>query len=141
MRTDIVRRVAQEMLNTSMQDITAEVVNGWATRLGDALTCEKSSQVGNAAKMREALVKILWCLEWMFNNTDNKSLQSHLCEPIVLAKSTLFAPPRNCDRFKTKEEAALAYAREANAFIPQSILWQIGEWLDWIFAEAKGETK
>ena len=32
------------------------------------------------------------------------------------------APPRNCNRFKTKEEAALAYAIECNAFIPQSIL-------------------
>ena len=50
-------------------------------------------------------------------------------------------PLRNCDRFKTKEEAALAYAGECNAFIPQSILWQIGEWLDWLFAEAKGGEK
>ena len=35
----------------------------------------------------------------------------------------------------------LAYAEECNAFIPQSILWQIGEWLDWLFAEAKGKNK
>ena len=37
---DIVREVAQEMLNTSMQDITAEVVYGWASRLADA--CKQS---------------------------------------------------------------------------------------------------
>ena len=48
-------------------------------------------------------------------------------------------PLRNFNRFKTKEEAALAYAGECNAFIPQSILWQIGEWLDWLFAEANYE--
>ena len=50
-------------------------------------------------------------------------------------------PLRNFNRFKTKEEAALAYAGECNAFIPQSILWQIGEWLDWFFADAKGGEK
>lgn len=50
-------------------------------------------------------------------------------------------PLRNFNRFKTKEEAALAYAGECNAFIPQSILWQIGEWLDWLFAKAKGGEK
>ena len=37
---DIVREVAQEMLNTSMQDITAEVVYAWASRLADA--CKQS---------------------------------------------------------------------------------------------------
>jgi hypothetical protein len=55
---DIVLKVAVEMINTSMQEITAEVINGWATRLGDAATGEKSSQVGNSAKMREALEQI-----------------------------------------------------------------------------------
>lgn len=58
-----------------------------------------------------------------------------------IVDTILAAPPRNCNRFKTKEEAALAYAKERNAFIPQSILWQIGEWLDWLFAEAKGDAK
>ena len=60
---EIVREVAAEMLNTSMQDITAEVIHSWATRLGEVAvskmetttpTCKESRQVGNAAKMREA---------------------------------------------------------------------------------------
>ena len=46
---DIVREVAQEMRNTSMQEITAESINGWATRL--AAACEQSvtdcNQLGN----------------------------------------------------------------------------------------------
>ena len=53
---DIVREVAQEMLNTSMQDITAKVIYGWATRLA---ACEQPvtdcNQLNNAAAMREAL--------------------------------------------------------------------------------------
>jgi hypothetical protein len=59
METNIVRKVAAEMMNTSMQDITAERIHGWATRLGDAATAKDSLQVGNAAKMREALEKVV----------------------------------------------------------------------------------
>lgn len=38
--TDTVRGIAKEMLNTSMQNIRAEAVYGWATRL--AAACEQS---------------------------------------------------------------------------------------------------
>jgi hypothetical protein len=44
METNIVRKVAAEMMNTSMQDITAEVIYGWATLLGDAATCKKKKK-------------------------------------------------------------------------------------------------
>ena len=51
---DTVRDIAEEMLNTSMQDITAKVIYGWATRLA---ACEQSvtdcNHLGNAAAMRE----------------------------------------------------------------------------------------
>jgi hypothetical protein len=40
-----------------------------------------------------------------------------------------------------KEEAALAYVNECNAYIPQPMLLQIAKWIDWLFAEAKGEAK
>lgn len=55
--TDTVRGIAKKMLNTSMQEITAERINEWATRL--AAACEQSvtdcNQLGNSAAMREAL--------------------------------------------------------------------------------------
>lgn len=56
--------------------------------------CDTAENVeaGSILKMREALGKILWCLEWMFDNTDDKSVQSHLAEPISLAKSALATP-------------------------------------------------
>ena len=54
---DAVQEVAQEMLNTSMQAVTTERINGWAMRLAEA--CEQSvtdcNQLNNAAAMREAL--------------------------------------------------------------------------------------
>lgn len=56
--------------------------------------CDTTENVeaGSIVKMRDTLGKILWCLEWMFNNTDDKSVQSHLAEPISLAKSALATP-------------------------------------------------
>ena len=47
-----VRGIAQEMLNTSMQEITADRINGWASRL--AAACEQSvtdcNQLGNTPR-------------------------------------------------------------------------------------------
>lgn len=108
--TDIVRKVAEEMLNTSMQDITAEVINGWATRLGDAATCSKSSQVGNAAKMREALMEIqLLC--WKVGVT----MEYAVACGIIKAKSraALAKHPRNCDLYATPKEAGEAFISES----------------------------
>ena len=70
---DSVRGIAQEMLNTSMQDITAEVVYGWASRLADA--CKQSvtdcNQLGNAVAMREALEAIKDTLDkWRLNGVE-----------------------------------------------------------------------
>ena len=44
---DAVRGIAQEMLNTSMQSITAERINGWATRLAEACDAALSTPLRN----------------------------------------------------------------------------------------------
>ena len=94
-------------------------------------TSEKSSAVGNAAAMREALDKILWCLEWMSDNTENKSIKEHLAKPIELAKSALSAPPRNCDAFS---KAHVLEMLEDRSFSKEDTI-------EWIFSEAKGVAK
>ena len=101
-------------------------------------TCEKSSAVGNAAKMREALEQILWCLEWMSDNTENKSIKDHLAKPIELAKSALSAPPRNCDLLSDAQEA-LAAIHEDRCYVNNPID-ERRLTVEWLFAEAKGET-
>lgn len=102
-------------------------------------TCKESLQVGSVAKMREALSDACYA---MFNFLKTRyGGYEEMAKALDKAKTALAAPPRNFDRFKTKEEAAWAYAGECNAFIPQSVLWQIGEWLDWLFAEVKGGEK
>ena len=99
-----VREIAQEMLNTSMQEITAERINGWATRL--AAACEQPvtdcNQLGNTAKMREALEAIKDTLDkWRLNGVEYWQYS----ELFDIANTVLSAPPRNCDVGTAEEQA------------------------------------
>lgn len=132
-----VREVAQEMLNTSMQDITAEVVYGWASRLADA--CKQSvtdcNQLGNAAAMREALKEIRARLVYLYGRIDGTFYPPALKQVYGIASTALSAPPRNCDRFSNANDALRAFENDENA---KSSYWGMDGWL---FAEAKGATK
>lgn len=140
---DIVRKVAEEMSNTSMQDITAEIIYGWATRLGEAATCEKSSAVGNAAKMREAL-EWFWSkrsmLDFCHNNLSTKTWEDwdkvyrFLREFADKVQSALSAPARNCDLYKTEDEAYQAYLKVMeNTPKEEQVYFE-----SWLFAKTKG---
>ena len=131
-----VREVAQEMLNTSMQDITAEVVYAWASRLADA--CKQSvtdcNQLGNTAKMREALEqakRVLHCAIVVSDILKGEDAR----KAFNAVTATLSAPPRNCDRYTDYGKALRAFENDENA---KSSYWGMDGWL---FAEAKGETK
>ena len=132
-----VRGIAQGMLNTSMQDITAEVVYGWASRLADA--CEQTvtdcNQLGNAAAMREALKEIRARLVYLYGRIDGTFYPPALKQVYEIASTALSAPPRNCDRFSNANDALRAFENDENA---KSSYWGMDGWL---FAEAKGETK
>jgi hypothetical protein len=142
METNIVRRVAAEMLNTSMQEITAEVIYVWATRLGDAATCKESRQVGNAAKMREALTKIskssTYALKYRHKGLDYRDLQGYIEEMGEDARSALSAPPRNCDLYATRSDAWVAFRKKNQQAWYEDLHLSFP---DWLFAEAKGENK
>ena len=99
-----VRGIAQEMLNTSMQDTTAERINGWAMRLAEA--CEQPvtdcNQLGNAVAMREALEAIKDTLDkWRLNGVEYWQYS----ELFDIANTVLSAPPRNCDVGTAEEQA------------------------------------
>lgn len=108
---DIVREIATEMLNTSMQDITAERIHGWATRLG--ATCKESLRVGNAAKMREVL-EWFWSkrsmLDFCHNNLSTKTWEDwdkvycFLREFADKVQAALAEPLRNCDVGTAEEQ-------------------------------------
>ena len=100
-----VREVAQEMLNTSMQSITAERINGWAVRLAEA--CEQSvtdcNHLGNAAKMREALSDACYAM-FNFLKTQNGGYDE-MANALDKAKAALATHPRNCDIGTVEEHA------------------------------------
>ena len=79
-------------------------------------TAEKSSAVGNAAKLREALVKCREiALQWQADEaagvagTTDKPHARSAAEAVVDMEfeinAALAAPPRNCDRFANAVEA------------------------------------
>ena len=87
-------------------------------------TAENSSAVGNTGKLREALESMLEIdaseeaamadgltdAERMFEYAD------HIVECQKKAKAVLAEPPRNCDHYKTPEEAEKAYWALCNAY-------------------------
>ena len=109
-----VREVAQEMLNTSMQSITAERINGWAVRL--AAACEQTvtncNQLGNAAAMRKALVQVSRIAVEMTRKTitgepeDRKTVDRWALRLCDIACDAVSAPPRNCDVGTAEEQEA-----------------------------------
>ena len=105
---DIVREVAQEMLNTSMQDITAEVVYGWASRLADA--CKQSvtdcNQLGNTAKMREALEQAKRVLHCAIVSDILKGEDARKAFNAVTAALSAQQRQRNCDVGTPEEQSA-----------------------------------
>ena len=92
--------------------------------------------LGNTQKMREAL------------KAAKQFLDGYLTNPMELRRkmdAALSAPPRNCDRFKTADEAS----KEFNYL--WNFVWKIGggivdgnayqrRFQEWLFAEAKGEN-
>ena len=100
-------------------------------------TIEKSSVVGNAAMMLDAMDKILWCLERMSDNTENKSIKDHLAKPIELAKSAFSEPHRNCDCHLAKNLiGAVTLYCSKNPELPPMVEWNAIQYLEfckWLF--------
>ena len=95
-------------------------------------TCEKSSAVDNAAKMREALNEIKDTIdEWRTNDEMDHWQYSKLFD---ITDAALVKPPRNCDRPEcaTTKEAQDVWRKEDGG---QTAYYE------WLFAEAKGYEK
>ena len=109
-KVDTVREVAQEMLNTSMQAVTAERINGWAMRLAEA--CEQSvtdcNRLNNAAAMREALEQIHELLS--IGGNPDTAMCIRYEAAYQMAKEALYAPLRNCDVGTLHEQAERFHA-------------------------------
>jgi hypothetical protein len=89
----------------------------------------QSEPVGNAAKMREALEKVVEIAKREWNAFRETSAMYEMHE---ICTAALSAPPRNCDRFFNANDALEAFKKEKG----ETII----EFIRWIFAEAKGEN-
>ena len=93
---------------------------------------EKNS--GNSAALREALERFVVLFD---RGEDVTPDEAYSCAN--KARAALAAPPRNCDRFQTIDEARNAYwaYREPLEFAEKDFL----SILDWLFAPAEGDAK
>ena len=95
-------------------------------------TSEKSSQVGNAAKMREALSRILGIADHLQTRFAIPKLASEeILELKQIAESALAAPPRNCDVLSKDEVLKVLDDRSFSK----------EDTIEWLYEEAKGEAK
>ena len=74
----------------------AQVCGEIGEMIGREATREESSQVGNAAKMREALSDACYAM-FNFLKTQNGGY-GEMAKALDKAKAALAVPPRNCDR-------------------------------------------
>ena len=98
-------------------------------------TREKSSPVGNTAKMLEALQKIV-----LLTVKAGMSIRFDVACGIIAstARCALVAPPRNCDVLSDPQEA-LEEIHEDRCYVNNPID-ERRLTVEWLFAEAKGAT-
>ena len=104
---------------------------------------ESSGSLGNTTAMREALeyaARILakWRQDAPF------SAWNEYGEAIDKCRAALAAPPRNCDKFDTKDKAREAFQKLRGHCVWADVsLWdnrdEIEAFLDWLFATKKGK--
>ena len=97
------------------------------------------NHLGNAARMREALVKAdaafrrisqsAWFIDANFSET------KEVMDAGDAVTSALSAPPRNCDRFATLDDARNAFFAD---YVPDETCSSATAFAIWLFAEAKG---
>jgi hypothetical protein len=116
-------------------------------------TCKESLQVGNAEKMREALRQIELLLNVCAKT--NVSMAATLATISEVVKSSVSAPARNCDLYKTESERRTAFIDWYNETfdlkgskyaidtcdLKHNVDGILHEYIEWLFAEAKGEAK
>ena len=108
--------------------------------IGKEATREKSSQVGNAAKMREALEKVRfylpYFLQYMRLHLEDEKAGGYYESILEVVNAAISVPPRNCDRPEcaTTKAAQDVWRKEDGGKT---------SYYEWILAPAtrKGETK
>lgn len=101
--SDIVKEMRQAEATWHRSDIAqlpTQYLKEWSDRIETAAkqSVTDCNHIGNAAKMREALSRILGTVDHLQTRFDMPKLASEeIVELKQIAESALSAPPRNCD--------------------------------------------
>ena len=90
---------------------------------------------GNAAAMREALTAFVDCIQWICDGDERGIFKKQFAPLLSESRAALAAPARNCDRFATAAEAALAFNADTKTKCGEEISPRL---LAWLFDKAKG---
>ena len=152
---DIVAEM-REFADTDSQSIGRDVlrrrIQHFARRIEQSVT--DCNQFGNAAAMRDALEKIANMgeqIDYQLGSSDEtvfafrheRSLAHSISE---CARTALSAPPRNCDRYKTEEEALSSFQKMCDKHECTTCPFEYGRskafscHFNWLYEEVKGET-
>ena len=112
----------------------AQVCGEIGEMIGREATREKSSQVGNTAKIHEALHKLLNFLRWEYAQ-DYPVSRDKLADAIDIGVSALAAPPRNCDMYTTLDDARNAFFAD---YVSDGTCSSAAAFAIWLYDEAKG---
>ena len=83
----------------------AQICGEIGEMVGREAACDKSSQVGNAAAMREACANIAEYAKTAACHTEDAHLLGYLNQIERWAEAALSAPPRNCDVGTAEEQS------------------------------------
>ena len=97
---------------------------------------ENMMKANNVAAMREALEKISKKIWDSIDPKCNDDCCRSWRELAKIADAALDAPPRNCDMFRTAEEAQNAFLKQTHVLVSWPTLENVTNWL---FAPAKKE--
>jgi hypothetical protein len=95
----------------------------------------QSAQVGNAAKMREALSDACYAM-FNFLKTQYGGYEE-MAKALDKSKAALAASPRNCDRFASLGKASVAFHEECPVDCDNIRIMTFDEWL---FSKAAGDN-
>lgn len=150
---DVLRRRIQhfadrieEAHKREIEDVIAATVRAAAESAAEVYEPHIQSELsGNAAKMRDALLKIRKAMDEMSKSIFQGWIEDGLVDVMGEAQraisSALSAPPRNSDRFDNWKDAFQAFYKSLAIEHPPMSDGVSAAFLNWLFAEAKGGTK
>ena len=118
----------------------AQICGEIGEMIGREAAGKDSLQVGNSAKLREACENIAEYAKTAacyIEDIDDAHLLGYLNQIERWAEAALSAPPRNCDLYKTLDDARNAFFVD---YVPDETSSSAAAFATWLFDEAKGDT-